>query len=107
MVVLLLCFSVGFFSDVKHGVPVGLRGGVDVGLVEDGPEWPVAEVGAYVFVGHPEADESCDVRWLFPFGEHQEVECLGGVAVEGRCQLQSELLLSFFGCVVCCAGLQS
>ena len=107
MAVLSVCFSVRFFADIEHGVPVGLRGGVDVGLVEDGPEWPVAEVGAYVFVGHPEADESCDVRWLFPFGKHQEVECLGGVAVEGRCQLQSELLLSFYGCVVCCAGLQS
>ena len=42
MAVLSVCFSVWSFSDVEHGVPVGLRGGVDVGLVEDGPEWSVA-----------------------------------------------------------------
>lgn len=76
MAVFLLCFSVRFFADIEHGVPVGLRGGVDVGLVEDGPEWPVAEVGAYVFVGHPEADESCDVRWLFPSANIRKLSAL-------------------------------
>lgn len=61
MVVLLLCFLVCSFADVEHGVPVGLCGGVDVCLVQDGPEWSVAQGDAYVFVGHPLADESCDV----------------------------------------------
>ena len=42
MAVLLLCFSVQFFSDVEHGVPIGLCGCVDVCLVQNGPEWSVA-----------------------------------------------------------------